>query len=229
MSKNTQLQQLINDNIPTLEKYLNIGALTYGIDHLLNEDDNIYSYYVEKQIEVDKLLSRLKEGHIDALDSLRKLFQEITNHIEVVAGDYEIRICKLEDEIADLKSDHSEIEQALEHLASIECVEYFDLDQAFDILNGARYSAEQKLLELEDNLKYATVLDRTNVRFTDFDAYTENLKIELENALERTAEYTQKDNTTIDKNITEITSKVIEFLLTSEKLKSLVTDIMNKQ
>ncbi len=234
MSNNTQLQQLINDNIPTLEKYLNVRDITarVGIDHIFDSDEE--EHILEQQLNCIKLLSRLKEGHIGAIEDIQDVYQELKKYIVDIICRHEDDLSEIEYERGELKEDKDLIEESIENLTQINQVFLFnnDLAQAKHYLRQALIVTEDKMDELNAKLNEESVEgaeDEIKIEFADFEAYAENLKILLEDALEYPVEETHKEITTTEKDITDTISKVIEYLLTSDVFKNLVSDVINKQ
>ncbi len=232
MSNNTQLQQLINDNIPTLEKYLKIRDITarVGIDHIFDSDEE--EHILEQQLNCIKLLSRLKEGHIGAIEDIQELYQDLKKYIVDIISRHEDDLSEIEYERGELRDARDLIEESIENLNCLNKHLIHDIGQAKHYLRQALVVTEDKIGDLRKKLYEESVEgceEEIEKEFADFEAYAENLKILLEDALEYPVEETQKDSTTTEKDITDTISKVIEYLLTSDVFKNLVSDVINKQ
>ncbi len=236
MSNNTQLLQLINNNIPTLERYIDFQKTTskVGIYHLFCDDEE--RYIREKHLECIESLSKFKEGNTDALDEIQEVFQDIKEYITEVTDREEKNQKEKHQELLNIEEDIMNLEKSLDILYAINSGWRRDIEIANHHLSKAKDAMQEELEELDEMLMEESIEDAVydlRAEFYSFEAYLENLKIELENALNQPIEQNQKLITFTEQDLSELESKVIADLIASEEWKRLVLDfvnaIMNKQ
>ena len=227
MSNNTQLLQVINNNITTLEKYADVSNLinTLVVSRHIKDSFQIYteSKMIYHKESLFKLVRALERGVVVNLPIIKKHFEEIDNlvtdwfdnefdHEIGTKDDNEETMGKLVSLIEDLESLIATTDSPDERLLTAR-------DFATEKQN--EIASELSLLEEAEDflLKYQTIV-------RDYCDFIDQLIIETSNILEN-SELPQEEKTKQqdDDKITKLTSKLVAQLLSNDDFKNLMLEL----